>query len=38
MSNIITSKDLSAEEKLTLMRKDAAYDIADGDRAAQSDY
>ena len=38
MSNIIIPKNISVEEKLSLMREDAAFDIADGDKAAQGDY
>ena len=38
MSNIIIEKPLSFQEKMSLMCKDAAYDIADGDKIAQGDY
>jgi len=38
MSNIIIAKDFTFQDKLSLMREDAAYDIADSDKAAQGDY
>ena len=38
MSNIIINTQPSLQEKFALMRQDAAYDIADGDKAARGDY
>ena len=38
MPNIILSKDLSVEDKLSLMREDSAHDIADGDNFAKGNY
>ena len=38
MANIIIAPGLTAEDKLALMREDAAHDIADGDSIAKGDY
>ena len=38
MPNIIIPEKPSFREKLSLMREDSSYDIADGDGAAQGDY
>ncbi|MCL1793440.1 MAG: putative DNA modification/repair radical SAM protein [Oscillospiraceae bacterium] len=38
MPNIIMQKTPSFQDKISLMREDAAYDIADGDRFARGDY